>query len=503
VSRWGGALGLVPSLWLAVPGAAFAGRPDDGGDLHDFDETDVLAAVDGPAGVVRVHYSVDGPNATLLRDDDGSGHPDYPEEVATVAEDVLAAYAAAAFRTPVSESDVGLEPLGGSDAFDFYLLDYGGSADGQFSVDACEGGVCAGHMLMENDFRGYGYPSLSEAIRVLTSHELFHAVQAAYVAELPVWVSEGTAVWAERFYDPGVQDFFWFASAYLEDTGRSIDRPPVGPVPAFAYGTCLFWEFLGERFGDGAIQSLLEHSAELEGLDAIEAMLAGEASTLRGEWIAFSAANLATGPRAGGESFYPFSAELDGLEATDAGESIHDDNRFYPLAATYYLLGHRGGTLWFAALDDPTGLLFSLHEVLGAGPDAELGETLAQWEPSSGAAVAIVPDLPRGDYWLRGTYPERAAQSRKVELCVGTEDAIAPCVPPEPDAGLDAGPDGGVDAGGALDAGLDAAQDAGGPSGGACSCEALVPERHGRSPLSTGALVPLCLAILGVSRRRR
>lgn len=499
------ALGLAVSLSLSVslPGLARAGRPDDGGDLHDFDEADVLASVDGPAGLVRVHYSVDGPNVTLLRDDDASGFPDYAEDVASIAEDVLTAFAAGGFRPPVSESDVGLPALGGSDAFDFYLLDYGGSADGQFSVDACDGGVCAGHMLMENDFRGYGYPSLSEAIRVLTSHELFHAVQAAYVADLPAWMSEGTAVWAERFYDPSVQDFLWFASAYLEDTGRSIDRLPAGPVPAFAYGTCLFWEFLGERLGDGAIRSLLEHAAEAEGLDAVEAMLADQATTLRDEWIAFTEANLATGARAGGASFYPFAAEVDGLEATESGPSIHDDNRFYPLAATYYLLDHGGGTLWFAALDDPTGLVFSLHEVLGAGPDAELGQAVAAWEPASGGPVVVAADLPRGDYWLRGTYPERAAQSTKVELCVGDEDAIAPCVAPEPDGGADAGEDAAVDASAAPDAGLDAAADAGasggGPAGGACACGALGPRGGARSP----ALVPIALAVLVARRRRR
>jgi len=500
-----------PSLGLALwaglamaPSAALAGRPDDGGDLFNFDETDVLAFVDGPTGAVRVHFSVDGPNATLLRDEDGSGSPDFAEDVATTAEDVLAAYADAGFRSPLSESDVDLDPLGGSDAFDFYLVDYGGSADGQFSVDACQEGVCAGHMLMENDFRGYGYPSLAEAIRVLTSHELFHAVQAAYVADLPVWVSEGTAVWAERLYDESVLDFYAFADAYLEDTGRSIDRPPAGPVPAFAYGSCLFWELLSERFGDEAIRSLLEHSADLEGLDAVEAMLAGESSTLRDEWILFTAANLATGGRAGGASFYPFSADVDGIEATDTGATIHDDNRFYPLAATYYLVGHGGGTLWFAALDDPSGLVFSLHEVLGAGPNDELGETIAEWEPTSGAPFVVAEDLPRGDYWLRGTFPQRAANSVKVELCVGTEDAIAPCVPPDPDGGVDGGADAGADA--APDAAADAAPDAGlfggGPTGGACSCD--LAHAAGAAPRGTfSAIVGLVLSMLVVGRRGR
>ena len=437
-------------LVVAVPCTALAGRPDTGGDLFSFDEADVLDFVDGPAGVVRVHFSVDGPNETLLRDDDASGHPDFAEQVAATAEDVLDRYAEEGFRRPLAESEVGLDPLGGSDAFDFYLLDYGGSADGQFAVDGCADGVCAGHMLMENDFRGYGYGSLSEAIRVLTSHELFHAVQAAYVEDLPVWLSEGTAVWAERLYDPSVDDFLWFASRYLDDTGRSIDRPPAGPVPAFAYGTCLFWEFLSERLGVAAIVALMQQSTGEVGLDAVELALVGESTTLRDEWTAFTEANLSTGPRADAGSFYPFAAEVDGLQAKSRGTFVHDDNRFYPLAATYYFLEHPGGDLWFATPDEPAGLVLSVVAVDGSGERAPLGETVASWSPTQAGAGRIASGLARGDYWLRGTYPERAAQSRKIDFCLGREQDVEPCRPPEPDAGVDAG----------LDAGLDAATDA-------------------------------------------
>lgn len=499
---------LLLALVIAAPATARAGRPDDGGDLFNFEEGEVLDAVDGPAGIVRVHYSVDGANETILRDDDGSGFPDYPEEIAATAEDVLTTYATAGFRPPVSEADAGLGALGGSGAFDFYLLDYGGSADGQFAVDGCADGVCAGHMLMENDFRGYGYPSLSEAIRVLTSHELFHAVQSAYTAEMPVWVSEGTAEWAERFYDPTVRDFLGFASAYLEDTGRSLDRPPLGPVPAFAYGTCLFWEFMTERLGTEAMLGLMEHSADVEGLDALDLVLADEKASLRDEWVAFGAANLATGPRAGGASYYPFSADVDGLVATASGTSIHDDNRFYPLATTYYFLEHDGGALWFAALDDPAGLVFSLHAVDGAGQDAPLGDTLLEWSPVSGDAVELLDDVPRGDYWLRGTQPTRADQSVKVDFCVGTEDAVAPCIPPAPDGGVDAGGEGELDAA-APDAGADAGVDAGGGGGegdddddGGCSCRAGAAPGRARRGITVSWMLALALA-WALSRARR
>ena len=156
----------------------------------------------------------------------------------------------------------GSQNLGGSPAFDFYLVDFGGNADGMFGIDDCEGSICSGYMVMENDFQGYGYPSIEEAVMVLTSHEFFHAVQAAYNANQPSWISEGTAVWAEWFYEPEVQDFLGYASAYLGDLERSIYKPPAGVTTSFSYGTALFYAFMDEYFGEIRMMSLQESQKE-------------------------------------------------------------------------------------------------------------------------------------------------------------------------------------------------------------------------------------------------
>ncbi len=404
---------------------ATAGRPDAGTDLFNYSSTDVLKSVDGPTGAVRVHYSVSGPNVTLLIDSDGSGVPDFAELVAATAEEVLALFEKAGFERPLSEALVGLGDLGGSPAFDFYLLDYGGGADGQYASDGCKQGVCAGHMVMENDFKGYGYSSLKEAVKVLTSHELFHAVQAAYVPNLPVWVSEGTATWAERLFEPDVADFLAFSNAYLADTGRSLDRPPTGPVPAFAYGTCLFWEFLSQRHGNAVVRSVLEASVKNDGVDAVTVALVASKTTLSEEWLAFVAANLATGTRAGKTAVYPFAAKLAGVTATATGSSLERTDRFYPLAASYYVVEHGGGALGFASDDDATGLVFSLAPI----ESGKVGAVLQSWSPTTPALVAL-GDRPAGNYWLWGTYPEQAANSRRIHFCVGPPVALAPCAPP-------------------------------------------------------------------------
>jgi len=424
-------------ILLAAPATATAVRPTEGG-LWSFDPTDVVEHLDDPTGRVRVHYSVAGPNQTRLADTDTDGFPDFAQDVAERAAEVLAFYEDdLGLRPPVSEADLDLGPLGGSYAFDFYLVDFGGSADGMFSIDGCTSVPlhCAGYMVMENDFVGYGYPSLDVAVEVLTSHELFHAVQSAYEGDLPVWVSEGTAVWGERQFDPTSIDFLWFADAYLEDTGRSLDRPPVGPVPTFAYATALWWDFLTTRHDPDLMDELLlalerTSSEPQDALAAMETVLEVREDTVGDAFATFARWNLATGSRAGVAESYAYAADLSGVTAEGSGASIDDENRFYPLAATYYRLDHPGGPLWFAADEIEPGLLFSLHPVADGAADGPVEDALEVWA-AEGDAVAIDGGaaLPAGGYWLVGTNAQLAEQSTRTRLCLGSEEDVLACLP--------------------------------------------------------------------------
>ena len=422
----------MDELILLLLAAAHA-RPDTGSGLYSFDSSDVLAHVDGPSGTVRVHYSIDGPNVTILDDDDESGYPDFAEEVAATAEDVLDFYASLGFLLPLSEADMGLSELGGSGALDFYLVDFGGNADGQFSVDACAGGVCSGYMVIENDFAGYGYGSLTEAIKVLTSHELFHGVQYAYNANQPVWMSEGTAVWAEHQYDDTVDDFYWFCSEYLEDPGRSIDSPPAGSVTSFSYGTALFFQFLTELYGEGVgpdLQAEMIGRDEDEAVEVIAQTMAAYGGSFALDWPVFVRWNLASGPRAGVAESYPFAGKLFGIDAEVEASAIVDDNRFYPLAATYFHLQHPGGALHFATAEDATGLEFSLHPVSEGAEDGPVEDAAESWAPQ-GAEHRSLGEWPAGGYWLVGTHPIAADQSIKIEFCLGLEEDVQSCMPEE------------------------------------------------------------------------
>ena len=430
--------GATAVLWLL--GVAHADRPDEGAGLHPYDAADVLSAVDGPEGRVRVHFSVSGPNATLLDDDDADGAPDFPALVAQRGEAVLDAFAAAGFRAPVAEEELGLDGAGGSPAFDIYLVDFGGSADGQFAVDACAGDVCTGHFLIENDFAGYGYPDLAEAVEVLTRHELFHAVQAAYTRTLPSWASEGTATWAEDLLSPPVDDFYRLCSAYLLEPERSLDRPPAGVTTAWSYGTALFFSAMSLEQGPGAIAVFLEEMAgrdEAEAVAAIDAALRAGGGTLPSTFARFAVWNAATGRRHGELEGWPFGDALRTVNPTAEGARVDDELRFYPLAAHYFRLDHPGGPLAFATAEDPSGLVLQALPVADGRPDGPVREAGASVAPRA-PGVHPIGDLPAGGVWVVAVVPAPRDESVKIPFCLGPAEAVAECGPgPAVDTGGD------------------------------------------------------------------
>ncbi len=417
--RWWIAGGL-----LLAPLLARAERPTEGG-LWSFAPDDDVLTHDHPGGAVRVHYTLAGPNAVPSAE--------YAAQVADTTVAALDLYATVlGLRPPVSESELELGELGGSPAFDVYLLDFGGGADGHFLADACEGSRCAGAFVMENDFAGYAYPSVSVAIDTVASHELFHAVQAAYSRDAPTWFSEGTAVWAQRRFRSEAQDFLRKSDHYLADTARSLFKPPSGPVPAFAYGTALWWDFLVARHGDEIFEALLLAS-EGDLLIGMPAALAAADDTLEAAWLEFVAWNLATGERAGALPGHAFAAQLAGITARSSGTAIQDDARVFSLSAHYHHLVHAGGPLWFALTAPAPPLQFALHPVQSAAPDGPVLPAMLRWGADEAGARALA-DLPPGSYWLIVAHPEIALVSAQMSLCLGDEATARRCVNEADDA---------------------------------------------------------------------
>ncbi|MGK4002495.1 MXAN_6640 family putative metalloprotease [Sorangium sp. So ce1036] len=483
---------------LHGPGAAPLERPDtrDTRLEYRFDPEDAVETFASASGSFLIHFARGGRNAVPDADADATGIPDFVEEVAAIYDEVIVHYRdVLGFRPP--RSDEGLSDNGGDGRFDVYLVDFTGVGDGVFRTDACAVGgkdLCIGFMTQENDYRDYDYPSTRTANRILGSHELFHAVQAAYDTEQGTVLSEGTAVWATESFDPSLEDFEGFIDGYLANTDRSLDVPMTGPVDVFSYGSALFFQFLEERYGDGTVRSLWERVEDGAGGEAdpvwfeqLDPLLSSRAQTTFAEaFVEFAAWNLLTGSSADPERSYAHGDGYRGLRLEDVAAPHAGRLRVFHASAQYFRVRPGGRATMTAALaapaDDPAqadGLTLLLAARRGGAygeivraRDAAAGAELVDTAGAEDLAVIVVNGLQEG-------------ASRKPTLCVGAADEVAACR-----ASVE---EGAGDAGGGGDAPPGAGQ--GGDDG--CGCRAGPPPGGGRHALGAALLA------LALGRRRR
>lgn len=403
-------------------------RPDSPAseETFRFDDDEVVERVDTER--VRVHFTRSGRNAVPRFDGDASGVPDYPELVAARYEEYLARYAALGFRAPVSDADLD-DDNGGDGRFDVYLIDFFGRADGAFQTDACTN-TCVGYAVQENDFAGYGYPSLDVATRILATHELFHAVQSSYDAGQDGIFREGTAVWATEQLEPELDDFEWFIGGYLERPGRPLNRPVSGVVlDPFNYGAALFFRFLTERFDDpDLVRRLLERVEDgARGIDdpkwyeALDTLLAEDFDrTLSETFAEFALWNVFTGPRssqrpglgyAESARYPPVSTEVARLPFVD------ERPRHMQLATRYYELDADGRDAVEVRLVGDAAEMVTWLVIDGA----------SQARVVSGSTVARARLGPDDTVIVAVVNPRLEGPSRRASVCVGSPDEATRC----------------------------------------------------------------------------
>jgi hypothetical protein len=493
-------------------------RPTDvnGGLMWHYAAGETVDTFSTPDSGFLVHFSRMGPNAVTAIDADDSGVPDIVESVNDVYGRVAVKYQLEmGYRAALG--DGALPDNGGDGRFDVYLLNFGTGADGNFSVDQCPGNgdLCIGYIQQANDFSLFGYPNIITGTTVLGSHEYFHATQNAYSESQGVVIMEGTAVWAETQFDPTTNraDFNGFLSGYLSNPDRSLDSPPTGPVPAFAYGSAIFFQFLSEKFGPQIIRELWEHCEHGHGDPALPSDQAtphwmrqldqllqhSYGSSFAQAFREFATWNLFNGQTAdAGVSYVDSAAYPKPAMTTETAPFMTGTALRVYYASTQYFLVHSTGRAQMAAvLDaDTTGLMLVLATRRGGEIDSVTvpadvtASTPVDTSNSADLIVAVVNGAHEGS---NGTLSVRPG------LCIGSPDEIASCAGSGADGGIDAGmvPDagaGGMDAGTDMDAGM---QPPSPPTG--CGCNAfpaplllaatllLLGRRRDASPITNGA----------------
>lgn len=439
-------------------------RPTDtsGMQMFRFDPADVVERFGVDGGDFAVHFTRAGRHRVPAADRNDSGVPDFVEDVAAVYEDVWATYGAWGFRHP--PRDTAVASNGGDERFDVYLIDFARQADGAFRQDVCTAAnpeICIGYMVQENDFAGYGYPSLTEATRILGSHEFFHAVQAGYDSSQEVNLSEGTAVWATEQYDPQSNDFEGFIGAYLARPDRSLDSAPSGPVPASAYGSAIFFQFLTERHDAAIVRKLWERLENGRGSDLepdnkanptwivqLDALLRADyQSTFARAFEEFATWNLYLGPAAADSAqSYDNGARYPAVAMTQVTAPYRvSPMRVFYASSQYVRMPVSGrATMTATVFDEPTV----------AGDDTEgIVVVAAARRQGRNLEVKRLPgtlDTSMADELVVAVVntaraPAGPVLSKRPGLCVGTPEEVQSCLsPPSMDAGTSMNPDAGV-----------------------------------------------------------
>lgn len=485
-------------------------RPDTPGNnlLFHFDPADMVESFGSKGGRFRVHFTRTGANSVPPLDADTSGIPDFVEEVAGVYDAVVTRYHDdLGFLTPLS--DANLPDNGGDDRFDVYLVDFGGSGDGNYQNDTClptNKEQCAGYMVEENDFAGYGYPSTLYANTVLGSHEFFHAVQAAYDDAQGSIPAEGTAVWATETFQPSLNDFEGFLPGYLDNPDRSLEVPQPGPTDPFSYGSAIFFWFLEEHYGKGTVRGLWERCvngangvANPSWFTELDPLLQKQAkTTFASAFEDFATWNLFTGKFADPTRGYADGAGYPGVKKTTVTAPYSDPKlRVFHASSQYYVAKPGARAAMSAALVAPAGdptaadglaVLLAVQRGSKYDPVKRLADVAAGTETidtagASGVVAVIVNPAQIGD-------------SKRPGLCVGDVDEIAACRANFLGAGGGGGSGGGSSSSSSSSGGTHPAP-APRSETGSCGCR-VAPSTDG----GFAAFFPLALAALGAIRRR-
>lgn len=462
-----GAIGnwaLQVAAWVPIAASALLrptialGRPDKpkSGELWQYANPSEVETLDTVGGAFRLHFTRKGPDAVPAGDVNGDGFPDYVQELGETYEKVLTFYQKLGFAKPMSD-----EGGGGDNRFDVYLLDFAGKGDGNYVSESCLGEACAGYMVQENDFAGYGYPTTAYANAILSSHEFFHAVQAGYDVKQSSILSEGTAVWATEQYDSSLYDFENFLPGYLQHPDRSLDKPMIGPVDAFSYGSALFFQYLSERYGPQAILQLWKDCkngahgvANPNWFSALAALCEREfASSFAEEFSTFAMWNLRTAVYADPAVSYAKGASYPKVASLAGTLPYRDDDLRVFYASTQYLrfapAGRSQVAVALAAKTDASALRL--------GMVARKGKQFGEWVWLSAPMqlpLWTVDTAGMDEVFVLAVNTAQGGESARGSLCVGSPEEAAKCLPPAPQPDSAGGDGAGGD--GAGDPGADA-----------------------------------------------
>jgi hypothetical protein len=256
----------------------------------------------------KIHYAETGVDAVPSEDLDGSGVPDFVEEVAKAFEK---SYQVEVVQLGYREhpADNGID----GPEFDVYIEELGsrlyGFTQGEGAVPETPQKDLVSYIVIDNDFSRHFTKGIRGA-QVTAAHEYFHAIQFGYrnfFNDDEKFYYELGSVWMEDVVYDDVNDYYQYLPTFFQ-------RPDI-PFNMFDAA----WHYLGEALcnhflvkkyerNDGGF-NIIRRTWELMQsdvlvLDAIDLALKEKGSGFANDFLEFAFWNYFTGSRANPTSFY-------------------------------------------------------------------------------------------------------------------------------------------------------------------------------------------------------
>jgi hypothetical protein len=200
-------------------------------------------------------------------------------------------------------SDLSSDTNGGDAKYDVYLTNLGASllfgyvASEGFSNDTSRPNGAYSYMVLDNNFKEFGYTDPVQPLSVTAAHEYFHSIQMGYDYSEDASFMEQSATWMEDVVYPGIHDNYNYVGEPYEDTNGNgqfdegepyTDRNsnntrdegstefPELSLDSFTfplqYGRFVWVRYLDERFGTEIVRTIWERCGAVQGENTFAAI---------------------------------------------------------------------------------------------------------------------------------------------------------------------------------------------------------------------------------------
>jgi hypothetical protein len=251
-----------------------------------------------PEGRFRIHYTTVGTDAVSLEDLDGSGVPDYIEEVGRTMDHV--------YHTEIEEMGFPAPPedfdIDGPE-WDVYIRnisDYGYTT-WEYPVSQ-NPDVWTTYITLDNDYSQTKTKGL-DGLHVSAAHEFFHMIQFGYNFRYEdIFVMEAASTWMEDAVYDSVNDYLYYLPSYFRNTNIPFNHSGSNRE----YGLSIWFHFLEKRFGGYEIvKEVWEQIVSYPAMGALDQALQDRGSSFPAELTLFYGWNYMTGSRSDSVRFYP------------------------------------------------------------------------------------------------------------------------------------------------------------------------------------------------------